>query len=305
MKEIVLQTIKDEKLFSDLNSPYIKTPKILTYYQLKDYNMMAGKLLIYTQDNKTLYLCSPIETAPATIVSDHYTKIGNKKVFGIFNDKTFIRYKIITSLKLRNKIKFPEADKTYYLNKPIHEKLHAELVLSTADNIEINMYVSPDDNTDEGYLAYKLKGKWGFLYYERTDNGDYTFDFKPINNFIDGNRLVQTNEGYKDFTYFIKSQSLPKAYKIGRAENPDHRFKAIQAHNARELTLDLLLADGRLEIYFHNKFDHLRISNSREWFEIGDDLVEFITKESKRIKYLYNLFDKSNSKKTIINNFNN
>ena len=304
MKEIILQSVEDVKLFTDLNNISIKTLSHIIYRELPDYHYQKP-LLIYTQDDRMLYFCMKEENVEVSPINANYTKIGRRKVFGDHTDKKFIKFKVLSKYKLKRKMQFPEFDKTYYLNKPIHEKLHAELILMTADHLEIYSYVSNDDLIDEGCVAYKLKNKWGFLFYERLENGEYIFRFEPVNNWKDGKRLVQTEEGYKDFTYFIKSQALPKAYKIGRADNPDHRFKTIQAHNARDVVRDLLLADGRLETYYHNKFDHLRISDSREWFEMGDDLLEFITKESKVVNHIYKLFEKSLDKKEIIQNLNN
>lgn len=300
MKEIVLHSVKDEKLFYDLNNPLLKTPQHIIFYELPDYNY-KGKFLFYTQDDRTLYLCKKESDVKTILDDNNYTKIGRRKIFGDYSNYKFSQFKLYSKYKLNKRLRFPEYDKIYYLNKPIHEKLHSELIYMTSDYLEINEYVSEETEQDEGCVAYKLKNKWGFLYYKQTKSGEYEFTFDAVNNWKDDRtRLVQANEGYKDFTYFVKSQALPKAYKIGRADNPDKRFKTIQAHNARDVSIELLLADGRLETYFHQKFDHLRISDSREWFELGNDLIDYVTKESKRVQRIIKIFDKSKSKKELL-----
>lgn len=302
MKQIVLQTVNDEKLFSDLNNITLKSTTSIIYYQLPEFNY-DQKFLVYTQDDKMLFLCEKLEDVPVIKLNDNYSKIGRRKVFGTYLDKTFYKFKVLSKIKLQRRIHFPESDKTYYLNKPIHERIHSELIMLTADHLEINNYLSDEEAHDEGCIPYKINDKWGFLFYKLTDEGNYEFTFEMVNNVRGKKRLVQTDEGYKDFTYFIKSQALPKAYKIGRAENPDDRLKTIQAHNARDTVADLILADGRLESYFHNRFDHLRISDTREWFEIGDDLIEYILKESKKVDRIRSIFEKSSYKKEIQKQF--
>jgi len=291
---IPLQAVADEHTFHELNLKKTNIKHVI-YFKLRDFNY-KNKFLIYVHNIKTLYLCKYIEDIKYEALDDGIINLGNHQLIGNYSNKDFAKYKILDKTVLSKKIKFPETDKTYFLEKPIHDKLLTELIYLTEASLEISDFLTIDKNRDTGCIAYKDKNTWGFLYYNRQANGEYGFKFEKVDNYFDNIKLTQSEEGFKDFTYFIKSHALPKAYKIGRAENPDKRLQQIQAHNARNVSICLVLADGRLETYYHNKFDYLRISDSREWFELEDEITAFIEQENVHRKYIINIFKKSRKK---------
>lgn len=299
MKNIIIQALQDDDLIKKINNPFPKPThnKYLITYLLPDYDYNE-QLLIYVPGVSYLYLCKLIKEEPAILTKNGATKVNRHLVYTDISNVKFGKFEVLEYLKLKKKITFPQQDKTYFVNKPIHSRLHTDLIQFTDSNIVINKYLSNDDILDEGVIAYKDNNDWGFLYYEKSITGDYNFNFQIVNNVVGGKRLIQTDEGYKDFTYFIKTNALPKAIKIGRAENPDSRFATIQAYNARDIVTELITADGRLETYFHAKYDYLRISDSKEWFEIDDDLLNFIKNENKKINYIKAIYEKYLKSKT-------
>lgn len=298
MKNTRLLAIHNDKLFTDLNPPVKTKKRSLVYYIAAQHAILDSKILLYSSVSNILYLCKIVEELQVSPIKETHTKINRSVVYGNFTDKQFYTFKVLTQYKLKRKIKFPEEDKVYFLEKPIHNKLLAELIMST-DNPGIHNYLASNENSDTGVVPLKVKDAWGFLFYEKLVDGDYVFKFEPVNNVIDNYKLTQTEDGYKDFTYFIISHSLPKAIKIGRAENPTHRLKQIQAHNARDVEFEVILADGRLETYYHSKFDYLRINSNREWFEIDEDILEVIRNEKLKLEYIIGIFNKSEFKKSL------
>jgi len=297
VKNIKLLSVKDERVFFEINVA-IKNKIEYLYYYYDNYlkTPLEGKILLYTHFNKTLHFCEVVGITP-TSQKNNYTKINKRYIFGNYEDRTFYKFKVISQIILKKKIYFPQTDKLYFLEKPIHDRIYAELISVTTGDIDIYNYISNDGNTDKGVIALKENNVWGFLYYERDDLGEYKFQFEEVDNYIYDKKLNPNNDGYKDFTYFIISHSLPKACKIGRAENPNHRLKQIQAHNSRDVEMQVILADGRLEAYYHNKFSHLRISSSREWFEVSEDLENVIEQEKSKIRYILSMYNKKKLKK--------
>ncbi len=131
----------------------------------------------------------------------------------------------------------------------------------------------------EDCVYLKEDGKVFFLFYEEK-NGVYKFQKIKVDN----SNLTPAEDGYKDFIYFIFSDGDPKAYKIGRTENPEKRFRQINGMNPSEISLLAIIPDGRLEKMYHNKYKNLKIPNKKEWFYYSKDIESFISKNNKIYK---------------------
>lgn len=79
------------------------------------------------------------------------------------------------------------------------------------------------------------------------------------------------------FIYFIQ-ESILKNIKIGfTSSHPKKRLHTLALANSQELHfLGFMLGDKPEEKRLHYKFKHLHVRN--EWFEPGDDLLQFIDK---------------------------
>lgn len=83
---------------------------------------------------------------------------------------------------------------------------------------------------------------------------------------------------------------MPKAYKIGRGEEPDKRLSQIRGQNHREITRLLLIPDGRMEAVFHSRFRQFLVEGKKEWFEMADQITAFIIKERHKADYISKLY---------------
>ncbi len=140
---------------------------------------------------------------------------------------------------------------------------------------------------EEECVVYKKGNRYSFLFY-RVKGAKYEFYEEVVNN----KGLTPTQPGYKDFVYFIYQNGTPKAYKIGRTEDPHKRLKGVITNNPSDVDIKLVLPDGRLEKMYHEKFKHFRLNPVNEWFTDCREIESFIAKEQKTIKKVLKAYDK-------------
>lgn len=134
----------------------------------------------------------------------------------------------------------------------------------------------------EDCIAYRRNNTWGFLFYKKAKTGAYTFNFVPVDN----SSLNPTDEGYKDFVYFIASHGYPKAIKIGRSDNPTKRLRGLHGANPADISLLVVLPDGRTEKLFHHMFAKYKMHGKLEWFWDNDVLRKFIKEKEDNHKMI-------------------
>jgi len=87
--------------------------------------------------------------------------------------------------------------------------------------------------------------------------------------------MIYDHEKRAGFIYFIQ-ESILRNIKIGfTSSHPKKRLHTLALANSQELNfLGFMLGDKLMEKRLHVKFKHLHVRN--EWFEPGDDLLNFI-----------------------------
>lgn len=273
--------------YDDVQENYkqLKTKKQFRWYC--DENIKIGSKVIVRNDfTKDLFLCE-VEQLEENIIFDDipYKTCFTSKILETVNIGN-----VKLSLGLMVKI-----DRCYFDLENAHHNSRRDLLLSKLSPVsQIYKYLEYADSS-EGCIAVKNKGHWGFLYYTHNNNDTYTFRFEYFNNIHDDKKLTQTDDGYRDFTYFFRSESLPKAYKIGRSDNPDKRLKQLHRANPRGIICLAILPDGRLEKIYHNQFAKWKIHGQEEWFEMADELTNFIKTISSKTKFIESRWKKQNA----------
>jgi hypothetical protein len=124
------------------------------------------------------------------------------------------------------------------------------------------------------------------LFYTYKKDGTYSFKFEAVDN----TNLKQTDEGYKDFVYFIFSHGYPKAIKIGRSDNPSKRLRGLDGSNPATISLLLVLPDGRKEKMYHQMFEKFKMYGKLEWFWDEPEIRKFIKDEELRYQKIKKLY---------------
>ncbi len=180
-------------------------------------------------------------------------------------------------------------NKINFFNKPVHNvRRHTLLTLLKPESDLYNFFI---DREEDGCVALKKDDTWGFLFYYEKNN-KFTFRFEPVHNTYNGTRLKETDKGYRDFVYILRSEALPKAYKIGRTDNPDKRLAQWRTANPREINRLVVLPDGRNEKVLLAKFDYCRIPGKTEWFEMDNELTKFIEEQKSHRRCIIDKYKK-------------
>jgi len=228
-------------------------------------------------------------------ICSNIAQIENINLKGNFSNNKFICCDIIELQSLSEEFLIPyigagRGSVIFDLNQKEKTRIIAirnALKLECTPGTKIHEYLRIKEEEIDDCIAYKQGSKWGFLFYTYKPDGTYKFKFEPINN----NNLNQTDEGYKDFVYFIFSQGYPRAIKIGRSDNPSKRFKGLDGSNPATLSMLLVLPDGRKEKMYHEKFEQFKIYGKLEWFWDDPEIRKFIKAEQivyEKIKKHYN-----------------
>lgn len=237
------------------------------------------------------------------IVNENYKKIVKKlqvpDEYIIINltTKTFIfiqQNKEIEKVKFKNKPPgFSQTNKQFLdisqkfktklaaLRSFILEEVQKETKISEALRSEFDL---------EDCIYLKEEGKDYFLFYEKK-NKIYSFHKVKVNNA----NLTPADSGYKDFVYFIFSDGDPKAYKIGRTENPGKRFRQINGMNPSKIELLIVIPDGRLEKMYHYKYKRLQIPNKKEWFYYEKEIETFVKEYLKTYNEVIKEYERQTS----------
>ena len=96
--------------------------------------------------------------------------------------------------------------------------------------------------------------------------------------------------------YFIYDLSK---IKIGYSKNPKQRLKCLKTaiSNGKLILLGTIHSDMNLEKELHRKFDYIRVPNTREWFQVHPDLIDYINKNNCLMNHLeLSQDDKGNNK---------
>lgn len=214
-----------------------------------------------------------------------------------YGDKQFIYNEIIEEKTLSKDFIIPGTGRELVLldlslkHKTKNIEIKSNLLKELDTNSRIYDFLMDEDQDIEDCIAIKLNGKWGFLFYTKKKEGEYDFKYETVRNInAEGVRLNQFQEGYKDFVYFILSTGKPEANKIGRSDDPDHRFKSLDGSNPAVIKLLLVLPDGRKEKMYHEMFREYRIFGKKEWFWQNDKLNNFIKEEKTKQKLIENIY---------------
>ena len=96
-------------------------------------------------------------------------------------------------------------------------------------------------------------------------------------------------EGY---VYFITDGEY---IKIGYTKNhPKKRLKQLNTGNDKKLfLLGYILGNMSKEKELHKKFGRLRVRNSSEWFNVNDELLDYINQNNEMIEMKDMLVDRN------------
>lgn len=263
-------------------------------------NSAASKLipntewLIINPKKKEMFLAKILRYLTAEPGSNsNTTKVDAIEILGDFSGRTFIQSEIIEELKLSENFLIPHlsvgrGSTVFNLGQQGKTRIIAvrnALKKECENNTKIYEYLHEDIEEEDDCIAYKEGNKWGFLFYKiKKDKNE--FKFEPVDN----TDLRQTDEGYKDFVYFIFSQGHPQSIKIGRSDNPSKRFRSLDGSNPATIRLLLVLPDGRKEKMYHQMFENYKIYGKLEWFWDDPEIRKFIKEEEmkyQKIKKLY------------------
>lgn len=228
--------------------------------------------------------------------STNKTSIGAIEIEGDYINRTFVRSSITEQLTLSDKFLIPHlgAGKGSVLFNLGQQGKTRVIAVRNAikeevkEDSKIFKYLEEEAEDLDDCIAYKRGNQWGFLFYTLRKDGPPTFRFEAVNN----KSLNQTDEGYKDFVYFIFSHGYPKAIKVGRSDNPSKRLKGLDGANPASISLLLVLPDGRKEKMYHQKFNNYLIYGKFEWFWDDPEIRKFIKDETLRLEKIKMMYSK-------------
>jgi hypothetical protein len=265
------------------------------YWQFEKDPIISERIAFLNENRNILFLGEIEKKIEANYINESLVKLDNKKIItNTFPSNIFFKIKIleeqkVVDLKITSSLGNGIGRKIFDFSKPTHNTRRQTLVSSVALGSELFTYFSAEGDIIE-CIAYKQDDKWGFLYYSHFKGSNPKFEFIPATKYKDGKELTPSDDGYMDFVYVLESQALPKAIKIGRAFNPETRKIDIERNHPRGIQRLLVLPDGRMELFYHNKFSNYRINNKREWFELGDELLKWIKEEQEKTSHISKLY---------------